>query len=292
MTTTTQAPLLKLERVFDATPERLWSYWTDPKRYARWLNPAPLDLVIHEWDLRPGGKIRFDMPQPDGSPNPEEGMFHELVPSKRLVSGSADKSFLLVATFEPVGLGRTRLVVEVTGVPLEWHAGATEGWGRGFEKLATDLSAPAGGFGLVREFKAPPEKVWSMWTTKEGIMQWWAPSAKEIGFDFTVKQLDVRPGGKFAFGMVNKEHDLTNAGTYTVVRPHEELAWTWHFDIYLKPDEKPYDIPIRVTFERLANGGTRMRFTEGALALPGHTEGSREGVMKNLDQLEKALEAA
>src|SRR5688572_3740540 len=113
--TPTETPVLKLERVFDATPERLWSYWTDPKKYARWLNPAPIDLVIHEFDVRPGGKIRFDMPQPDGNKNPEEGVFHVLEPYTKIVSGSADKSFLLTARFEPVGATRTRLSIEVVG---------------------------------------------------------------------------------------------------------------------------------------------------------------------------------
>lgn len=79
MTTTRPMPILKLRRTFDAIPERLWSYWADPEKYAKWFNPAPLDLVIHEFDLRPGGGIRFDMPQPDGDRNPQGGVFHEIV---------------------------------------------------------------------------------------------------------------------------------------------------------------------------------------------------------------------
>ena len=59
---------LVFERTFDATPERLWTFWTDPKKYAKWLNPAGMDLVIHEFDIRVGGKVRFDMPQPDATP--------------------------------------------------------------------------------------------------------------------------------------------------------------------------------------------------------------------------------
>src|SRR5438105_646266 len=98
--TTTQkpasAPTLTVERVFNATPERLWSYWTDPAKYAKWLNPAPgMDLVIHEWEARAGGKVRFDMPQPNGDRNPQEGGFHRLSPYTEIVSGSPDKPFLI-----------------------------------------------------------------------------------------------------------------------------------------------------------------------------------------------------
>ena len=291
---TTTIPTLKLERTFNATPERLWSYWTDPKKYAKWFNPAPLDLVIHEFDVRPGGKIRFDMPQPDGNKNPQEGVFHELVPNKLLVSGNADKSFLVSGRFEPLDAKRTKTIVEVTGVPPDWHLLAANGWGAGFDKLEGELGAEDGvdtGFTIMRAFNAPPEKVWKMWTTAEGLMKWWALSAKDMGFDFTVKHIDVRPGGSFAFGMKNSEHDLVNRGTYRVVEPPRRLTWTWHFDIYLQPGEKPYDVPIEITLTPTPMGGTQMVFKQGPLRAAGHTEGSRQGVLKNFEALAKALAA-
>jgi len=134
-TTPKSVPTLKIERVFNASPEKLWQYWTDPKKYAKWLNPAPgLDLVIHEFDVRPGGRVRFDMPQPNGDKNPQEGVFHTLKPYSELVSGAPDKSFLIKVTFEPVGK-KTRMVVSVTGIPPEYFDGATQGWSAGFDKL-------------------------------------------------------------------------------------------------------------------------------------------------------------
>ena len=138
---TAKSQTLTLERTFRATPERLWKAWTDPKQYARWLNPSPADLVIHEWDLRVGGKVRFDMPQPDGNPNPQEGVFHVLDPPRRLMTGNEDRSFTVEATFEPVGTGQTRMRVTVTGLPTEWHSPATTGWNMGFDKLARIVEA-------------------------------------------------------------------------------------------------------------------------------------------------------
>jgi uncharacterized protein YndB with AHSA1/START domain len=126
--------VLTIERVFNASPERLWAFWTDPKKYAKWLNPAPIDLVIHEFDVRPGGKVRFDMPQPDGSKNPQSGVFHVLEPYRRIVSGEPDKSFLLEVTFKPEG-EKTRMTIKVTGVPEDFHKMATVGWGKGLDKL-------------------------------------------------------------------------------------------------------------------------------------------------------------
>lgn len=131
---------LRLERTLDASPEEVWDAWTDPAQYAKWLNPAPFDLVIHEFDVRPGGRIRFDMPQPDGNPHPQSGVFHVVEPYRRLVSGEPDKSFLVTVLLEPVG-PRTRMQVIVNGIPPDWHSPATQGWGMGFDKLAALLAA-------------------------------------------------------------------------------------------------------------------------------------------------------
>lgn len=154
----------------------------------------------------------------------------------------------------------------------------------------TDPTPEDTGFTIERTFKAAPEKVWRMWTTKEGLMKWWAASAQDMGFAFSVRELDVRMGGGFAFGMKNAEHDLVNHGTYVVVAPFTNLAWTWHFNIYLKPDEKPYDVPISITFTRLPSGGTKMTFVQGPLRQAAFTEGSRQGVMANFAKLAQALD--
>lgn len=153
----------------------------------------------------------------------------------------------------------------------------------------TKTTTPAQGFTIERTFKAPPEKVWEMWTTKAGLLKWWAPSAHEMTYEFSVREIDVRPGGKYAFEMKGQDHTVVNHGTYNLVRPHSELTWTWHFDIFLAPGEKPYDVPMRVALEKTATGGTRMTFSEGPLATQEHTDGSRTGVEQNFRHLAKAL---
>jgi len=297
--TTQTTPTLKLERAFNATPEKLWSYWTDPKKYAKWLNPAPIDLVIHEFDVRVGGRVRFDMPQPDGNKNPQEGVFHKLDPFNEIVTGSPDKSFLIQVLFQPMTAKMTRMLVNVTGVPPDWHAAATQGWSKGLDKLEQlvgggpalpKVTGANVGFTIERTLKAPPEKVWEMWTTKQGLMKWWAPSAKEMGFDFSVEKLDVRVGGEYSFAMKDPKVTLHNHGRYTEVKPARRLAWVWNFDIFLGPGERPYDVPITVDLEPVP-GGTRMTFKQGPLSAAEHTEGSRQGVLANFEKLARALEA-
>lgn len=136
-----RAKALKVERIFDTSAKGLWAYWTDPEKFAKWLNPAPgLDLVIHEYEVRPGGRTRFDMPQPDGNKNPQEGIFHVLDPHREIVAGAPDKSFLIAVRLMPVGK-KTRMTVTVTGVPPEYREGARKGWNAGFDKLAKAIEA-------------------------------------------------------------------------------------------------------------------------------------------------------
>lgn len=50
---------------------------------------------------------------------------------------------------------------------------------------------------LERVFAASLADVWELWTTAEGIEQWWGPE----GFSVKVRRLDLRPGGELRYAM-------------------------------------------------------------------------------------------
>ncbi|GEM_PF-90837 len=290
-------PAFTVERVFRAPVEKVWRMWTTKEGLEAWYWPEPLVAHVKRLDLRVGGGWEIAA---EGLPHTSRATFTEIVPHERL-GMIAPIDF--IPDVEPYDRGDTiefHRVAEGTKMTFTstrmhsdtWQKASGSGWSSSIDRLTRALEGgpePARGFTLEREFKAPPEKVWEMWTTPEGIAKWWAPSAREMGFDMRVRHMDVRVGGTFAFEMKNDKHALVNRGTYTMVEPHWELAWTWHYDIYLSPDEKPYDVPILVTFTRTPAGGTKMTFMQGPLAKPGFTEGSRQGVMQNLGYLAKAL---
>lgn len=201
---TMQPKTLKLERTFDASPKELWAAWTDPKQYAQWFNPAGLGLVIHEFDVRPGGKIRFDMPQPDGNKNPQDGVFHTLNPYTEIVSGAPDKSFLLHTRFVPVG-SRTRVVIEMTGVPPEFHENATQGWSAIFDKLDLELAkhTAIGGqsWSMHRDFDCTPEQLWAALTEPQHFVKWISP----FNAPTEIPQFEPRPGGRIRFIMTGED---------------------------------------------------------------------------------------
>lgn len=287
-------PTLRLERTFDATPQELWDAWTDPEQYAKWLNPSPADLVIQEWDLRVGGRVKFLMPQPDGNDNPQEGMFHELDEPRRLVSGSEDRSFLLEATFEPLEGGRrTRLTVVVEGVPVDWHQPAREGWGNGFDKLARLLRLRQATSGAPEEtiisrfIDATPEAVFAALTDTGSIDQWWGPD----GFTTTTKSADIRPGGHWEHVMHGPDGtDYPNFSRYLEVDPPRRLVYDHGTSADTPPwfrqtiDVEPAGAGSRVTLRhRFADQASRDKVIEGYDAI--------EGGHQTLGRLAQHLEA-
>src|SRR5688572_15725916 len=295
---------LRLERVFNATPERLWTYWTDPKKYAKWLNPAPIDLVIQEFDVREGGRIRFDMPQPDGNRNPQEGVFHVLDPPRRLVSGNDDKSFLLEVEFQPVGANQTRMVVNVTGVPSEYHQAATQGWGAGLDKLARLLEGGEGkpsptaskarligaerATGRVtkdryveveRWFAAPPEKVYAAWGDPKMLPKFFWP----VGTG-RVDKLEFRPGGELR--MAHTTQPWTAIWSFIELVPGRKIVVR---DVW--PDGSGVSAVGTMEFipER---GGTRVKVRHGPFPTTGpyQPEGAVQGFGMVTDRLAEQVE--
>lgn len=291
-----KAPSLKVELIFDASPRTLWTYWTDREKFARWFNPAPgLDLLVHEYDVRVGGRVRFDMPQPDGNPNPQEGVFHVVRPYKELVSGSPDESFLIAVTFAAVGK-RTRMTVTVMGVPPEFHKGATKGWNAGFDKLAGLLGGlEPPGFVIERTFKAPVRKMWDLWTTKEGVESWWGPE----GFTTTVHVLNLEPGGAFDYEMRATAPEQIAAleeigmpassfarNVFTEVTPPRKLALKKRVDFV--PGVAPYEITTEVEFQEV-RGGTKLVFRSTKMHSAEWMELARQGQMSQLDKLARIV---
>jgi uncharacterized protein YndB with AHSA1/START domain len=256
---------------------------------------------VKELSLKPSGRLVMGHSE---QPWTATWTFKELVPGKRIViedlwdDGSGNKA---TGTMEfTAENGGTRMRVRhgpfpTTG-PYQPEAGLS-GFAMVSDRLAEQVEVPGQdeGFRLVRNFLAPPEKVYEMWTTKKGLEQWWALAAKDMGYQFAVVKLDVRVGGQYDITMSNKEHgELHNHGTYLEVVPGRRLAQRWDFDIFLGPGEKPYPIDIVIEFEKTepwgpGSVGTRMTFTQGPMAKPEFTEGSRQGVIANFAKLEKAL---
>jgi uncharacterized protein YndB with AHSA1/START domain len=50
----------------DASVERAWQLWADPRQFERWWGPPGCTVSVVEHDLRPGGRVTFSMAGPEG----------------------------------------------------------------------------------------------------------------------------------------------------------------------------------------------------------------------------------
>lgn len=121
MTTTAQRSTLtkpsdreiRVERVFDASLDRVWRAFTDPTLVAQWWGRGN-KLVIERMDVERGGHWRYVEHSADGV-HGFEGRYREVTPKERIVrtfewDGMPGYVIIESATFEDIGNGRTKLV--------------------------------------------------------------------------------------------------------------------------------------------------------------------------------------
>ncbi len=57
---------LTLDAEFDASPERVWQLWSDPRQLERWWGPPTYPATFTNHDLTPGGRVDYHMTVPEG----------------------------------------------------------------------------------------------------------------------------------------------------------------------------------------------------------------------------------
>ncbi len=102
---------------------------------------------------------------------------------------------------------------------------------------------------LVRVLDAPRHAVFAAWTDADAFCQWFGPE----GFTCTVRQMDVRPGGRARFDMVSGDGTLyTNRFDYLEIVPGERLVMDHGSDI----DDDPARFRVTITLDAQADGKT------------------------------------
>ncbi len=138
---------------------------------------------------------------------------------------------------------------------------------------------------LTREFDAPRELVFKVYTDPRAIPHWWGPRSLST----TVDQMDVRPGGTWRF--VQRDaggNEYAFHGVYHEIVPPERLVQTFEFE------GMPGHVALEtVTFEDLG-GRTRLTTTsvfqtvedrDGMVA-----SGMSRGAIESMDRFEALLE--
>jgi uncharacterized protein YndB with AHSA1/START domain len=77
---------LVITRVFDASRRLVFEAFTKPEHVKHWYGPRSLTMTLCEIDLRPGGRWRYVLRDPDGNEHAFSGVYREIVPPERIVS--------------------------------------------------------------------------------------------------------------------------------------------------------------------------------------------------------------
>jgi uncharacterized protein YndB with AHSA1/START domain len=156
-----QTPTMTVEAEFDASPERVWQLWADPRQLERWWGPPTYPATFTKHSLTPGSRIEYHMTGPTGDQPRGYWEVLEAHAPRRLVfregfanADGTPNPDLPVGTarvqIEQVGHGRTRMSIEnvfpsaeameqVLGMGME--EGMTEAVGQIDAILAADASA-------------------------------------------------------------------------------------------------------------------------------------------------------
>ena len=102
---------------------------------------------------------------------------------------------------------------------------------------------------IIRDFDAPPEKVFRAWIDPDLVVQWLGPKSTEMRID----TWEARTGGNYRYvALQNGEEVAAFYGSFHEVRPSERLVQTFTWEGM--PDGVSLDT---MTFEDLGNGRTR-----------------------------------
>jgi len=143
---------LKLTRVFDASPERVFDAWLDPVQISRWLGPGESQVKCEAKLLEPrvGGRYHIVMHKPNRVTN-TTGVYREIARPSRLVftwtwdhdcggSGITGHETLVTVTFRAIGKKTEMTLLHESFPTSELRDGHDKGWSCCFDQLAAFLS--------------------------------------------------------------------------------------------------------------------------------------------------------
>ena len=145
---TTEPPLtLTLRKLVKASPERVFSAWTEPRRIIKWWGPKHVDCIDASLELSVGGRYRIANKLPDGSILWIDGAYEEITPPERLVfswivEGLSPHPEKVIVEFQARNAGRaTEVVVTHERMPdAETRESHEIGWIGSLEGLADYLA--------------------------------------------------------------------------------------------------------------------------------------------------------
>jgi uncharacterized protein YndB with AHSA1/START domain len=116
---------MTIEAEFEASPERIWQLWDDPRQLERWWGPPTYPATFTTHDLAVGSRVEYHMTGPEGDQPRGYWEILETDPPRALAfrdgfanaDGSPNRELPTMTArvlIEDLGGGRTRMSIEST----------------------------------------------------------------------------------------------------------------------------------------------------------------------------------
>lgn len=137
---------------------------------------------------------------------------------------------------------------------------------------------------IIREFDAPPEKVFRAHAEPDLFARWCGPHGTRLD----VEHMDCRTGGSYRYLMSDDNGEYAFRGCFHDVRPGELIVQTFTFEG--EPDGVALE---RITFEDLGEGRTRLTSHSLTDSFEGRdafiASGMEQGVVEGYQRLDAVL---
>jgi uncharacterized protein YndB with AHSA1/START domain len=148
---------------------------------------------------------------------------------------------------------------------------------------------------ITREFNAPRELVWKVWTDPERMKRWWGPQ----NFTAPVCKIDFHVGGAYLYCMRSPEgQDYWTTGVYREIVPLERIVCTDSFadekgdrvpaSHYGMGGDWPSELLVTVTFED-HEGKTKLTLRHAGIPAGEMSDLTKAGWNESFDKLAEAL---
>ena len=114
----TQHATFDIERVYEASPARVFGAWASAAAKARWFGPSEPDNEL-TLDLQVDGREHFTEKLPDGRVFGYDARYHEIVPDRRI-------SYSYTVDFDQTRISTSLVTVEVIPAGKQTHLRYTE----------------------------------------------------------------------------------------------------------------------------------------------------------------------
>ena len=128
---------------------------------------------------------------------------------------------------------------------------------------------------LIREFDAPPERVFEAWTTVDLLTQWFGCATDML---WTVHEWDVRPGGALHVSLDFDDNPYVVKGEFVEIDEPHRLVYAWENDQRVTVTIEPVGSGSRLTLEhaglpndemcKIVTGGWTAGLTQIKAVLP------------------------